>query len=105
MLPLLYRHGLRRHALDAVKTFEAAYGAKFPQAVTKITDDLDELLVLYDYPAEHRIHLRTTNPIATVRRRTKVTRGPGSLRRVTAHPAEPVTGIARQVETPLWKTE
>lgn len=36
----------------------------------------------YDYPAEHWVHLRTTNPIestfATVRHRTKVTRGPGS---------------------------
>jgi transposase-like protein len=43
---------------------------------------LDELLAFYDYPAEHLIHLRTTNPIestfATVRHRTKVTRGPGS---------------------------
>ena len=41
-----------------------------------------ELLAFYDYPAEHWIHLRTTNPIestfATVRHRTKVTRGPGS---------------------------
>jgi len=47
-----------------------------------ITDDLDELLAFYDYPAEHWIHLRTTNPIestfATVRHRTKVTKGPGS---------------------------
>ena len=72
----------RRHALDAVTAFEAAYGAKFPKAVAKITDDLDELLAFYDYPAEHWQHLRTTNPIestfATVRHRTKVTRGPGS---------------------------
>jgi transposase-like protein len=70
------------HALDAVKSFQAAYGAKFPKAVAKITDDLDELLAFYDYPAEHWIHLRTTNPIestfATVRHRTKITRGPGS---------------------------
>ena len=62
--------------------FEAAYGAKFAKAVAKITDDLDELLAFYDYPAEHWIHLRTTNPIestfATVRHRTKVTKGPGS---------------------------
>ena len=39
-------------------------------------------MAFYDYPAEHWIHLRTTNPIestfATVRHRTKVTRGPGS---------------------------
>jgi transposase-like protein len=70
------------HALDAVKSFQAAYGAKFPKAVAKITDDLDELLAFYDYPAEHWIHLRTTNPIestfATVRHRTKITRGSGS---------------------------
>jgi transposase-like protein len=72
----------RRHALDAVASFKAAYGAKFPKAVAKITDDLDELLAFYDYPAEHWIHLRTTNPIestfATVRHRSKVTKGPGS---------------------------
>jgi transposase-like protein len=72
----------RRHALDAVRAFETAYGAKFPKAVAKITDDVDELLAFYDYPAEHWIHLRTTNPIestfATVRHRTKVTKGPGS---------------------------
>ena len=72
----------RRHALDAVKAFQAGYGAKFPKAVAKITDDLDELLAFYDYPAEHWIHLRTTNPIestfGTVRHRTKITRGPGS---------------------------
>jgi transposase-like protein len=72
----------KRHALDAVKKFEAAYGAKFPKAVAKITDDLESLLAFYDYPAEHWIHLRTTNPIestfATVRNRSKITKGPGS---------------------------
>ena len=43
---------------------------------------MDELLAFYDYPAEHWVHLRTTNPIestfATVRHRTKITKGPGS---------------------------
>jgi transposase-like protein len=72
----------KAHALAAVKAFEAAYGAKFPKAVAKITDDVEELLAFYDYPAEHWVHLRTTNPIestfATVRHRTKVTKGPGS---------------------------
>jgi transposase-like protein len=72
----------KRHAHDAVRAFEAAYGAKFPKAVAKITDDLDKLLAFYDFPAQHWIHLRTTNPIestfATVRHRTKITRGPGS---------------------------
>jgi transposase-like protein len=46
-----------------VTAFEAAYGAKFPQAVAKITDDVEELLAFYDYPAEHWIHLRTTDEI------------------------------------------
>jgi transposase-like protein len=72
----------KQHALAAVKAFEAGYGAKFPKAVAKITDDLDQLLAFYDYPCEHWVHLRTTNPIestfATVRHRTKVTKGPGS---------------------------
>jgi transposase-like protein len=61
--------------------FEAAYGAKCPKAVAKVLDDLEELLAFYAYPAEHWIHLRTTNPIestfATVRHRTKITKGPG----------------------------
>jgi transposase-like protein len=72
----------KTHALAAVKQFTELFGAKFGKAVAKITDDLEELLAFYDYPAEHWVHLRTTNPIestfATVRHRTKVTRGPGS---------------------------
>jgi transposase-like protein len=72
----------KSHALAAVKVFTELFGAKFPKTVAKITDDLDQLLAFYDYPAEHWIHLRTTNPIestfATVRHRTKITRGPGS---------------------------
>ena len=51
------------HALAAIKAFSAAYGVKFPKATAKITDDADELLAFYDYPAEHWVHLRTTNPI------------------------------------------
>ncbi len=72
----------KTHARDAVKAFEALYGAKFPKAVAKITDDVEELLAFYDYPVEHWVHLRSTNPIestfATVRHFTKVTKGPGS---------------------------
>ena len=72
----------RDHARKAAKAFEADYGAKWPKAVAKITDHLDVLLAFYDYPAEHWIHLRTTNPIestfATVRLRQRVTKGPGS---------------------------
>jgi transposase-like protein len=53
----------KSHAEAAVKAFADAYGAKFGKAVAKITDDLDQLLAFYDYPAEHWVHLRTTNPI------------------------------------------
>ena len=72
----------KKKARSAAKAFAALFGAKFPRAVAKITDDLDQLLAFYDYPCEHWVHLRTTNPIestfATVRHRTKVTKGPGS---------------------------
>jgi putative transposase len=72
----------RDHALAAAKAFADEFGAKWPKAVAKIVDDLDVLLSFYDFPAEHWIHLKTTNPIestfATVRLRTKVTKGPGS---------------------------
>jgi transposase-like protein len=70
------------HARRAAKAFAELYGVKWPKAAAKISDDLEELLAFYDFPAEHWIHLRTTNPIestfATVRHRTKVTKGPGS---------------------------
>jgi putative transposase len=72
----------KSHAQAAAKRFDDVYGAKFPKAVAKVTDDLDELLAFYDLPAEHWIHLRTSNPIestfATVRHRTRITKGPGS---------------------------
>ena len=64
------------------EAFAADYGAKWPKAVEKVTKDQEELLAFFAFPAEHWIHLRTTNPIestfATVRLRTKVTKGPGS---------------------------
>jgi transposase-like protein len=72
----------REHAVTAADAFAREYGAKWPKAVAKIVDDLDVLLTFFDFPAEHWIHLKTTNPIestfATVRLRTKVTKGPGS---------------------------
>ena len=72
----------RAHADAAVKAFADEFGAKWPKAVAKITDKTDVLLTFFDFPAEHWVHLKTTNPIestfATVRLRTKVTKGPGS---------------------------
>jgi transposase-like protein len=72
----------RRHAEVAIKAFANSFGVKWPKAVAKIVDDQEELLTFFDFPVEHWIHLKTTNPIestfATVRLRTKVTKGPGS---------------------------
>jgi transposase-like protein len=72
----------RGHAEVAIRQFAETYGAKYPKAVAKIVDDQQSLLAFYDLPAEHWIHLKTTNPIestfATVRLRTNVTKGPGS---------------------------
>ena len=80
-LVAIYGADSRTAALDAVQRFAEGFAA-FPKAVVKITGQLDELLAFFDYPLEHWIHLRTTNPIestfSTVRLRTKVTRGAGS---------------------------
>jgi putative transposase len=70
------------HARAAIEAFASDYRVKWPKAVAKVTDDQDTLLTYFDYPAEHWVHLRTTNPIessfAPVRARTRVTKGPGT---------------------------
>jgi putative transposase len=72
----------RDHALQAIQVFARDYGVKWPKAVAKVTDDAEELLCFFDFPAEHWQHLRTSNPIestfSSVRLRTRVTKGPGS---------------------------
>jgi transposase-like protein len=72
----------RSHAETAIGAFVGDYGAKWPKAVAKVVDDAEALLTFYDFPAEHWLHLRTTNPIessfAPVRARTRVTKGPGN---------------------------
>ena len=72
----------RDHAEQALDQFVKEYEAKWPKATEKLVKDREELLAFYAFPAEHWIHLKTTNPIestfATVRLRTKVTKGPGS---------------------------
>ena len=67
---------------DAHKAFNyllSAYAAKYPKAAECLEKDRDVLLAFYDFPAEHWVHIRTTNPIestfATVRHRTVKTRG------------------------------
>jgi putative transposase len=72
----------RIHAERAVEALVSDYGAKWPKAVAKVVDDKEALLGFFDYPAEHWLHLRTTNPIEStfspVRARTRVTKGPGN---------------------------
>jgi transposase-like protein len=72
----------RGHAERAIQALVTDYGAKWPKAVAKVIDDQEALLAFFDYPAEHWLHLRTTNPIEStfspVRARTRVTKGPGS---------------------------
>ena len=66
----------------ALDRFEETYAAKYPKAADKLLKDREVLLAHFDFPAEHWIHLRTTNAIestfATVRLRTRKTKGAGS---------------------------
>jgi putative transposase len=75
----------RDHALAAAQRFDAEFRARWPKAADKIREDLDRLVTFYDFPAEHWLHLKTSNPIestfSTVRLRTNVTKGPGPERR------------------------
>lgn len=72
----------RKEAEIAFDAFIETYQAKYPKATACLVKDRDQLLSFYDFPAEHWIHLRTTNPIestfATVRLRTAKTKGCGS---------------------------
>jgi putative transposase len=81
----IFMAATRADALVAFERFIATYGAKYPKAVEKLTQDRDSLLAFYDFPAEHWQHVRTTNPIestfATVRHRT--TRSRNCLSRAT----------------------
>lgn len=66
-------------ATTAFGRFVATFGAKYPKAIECLTKDREALLAFYDFPAEHWIHIRTTNPIestfATIRQRTERTKG------------------------------
>jgi len=82
MLQEIWMAETRQQADAAFDLFVESYEAKYPKAVTCLVKDRDVLLTFYDFPAEHWVHLRTTNPIestfATVRLRTARTKGCGS---------------------------
>jgi transposase-like protein len=72
----------RKSALEEIDVFQKEYGQRYAKAVETLTKDQDRMLTFLDFPAEHWLHLRTTNPIestfATVKARTKKTKGAGS---------------------------
>ena len=72
----------RKSALTDIKRFIQEFEAKYPKAVETLTKDQDRLLTFFAFPAEHWLHLRTTNAIesafSTVKARTKQTKGAGS---------------------------
>jgi len=75
----IYMAETKADAQTAFERFIKTYDAKYPKAVECLSKDRDALLAFYDFPAEHWVHIRTTNPIestfATVRLRTDKTRG------------------------------
>jgi transposase-like protein len=81
----IYEAETRSDAEAGIDQFARQFGDKYPKAVDKLVKDQDVLLTFYDFPAAHWVHLRTVNPIesafATVRLRTKVTKGAGARRR------------------------
>jgi transposase-like protein len=78
----MYLAETTEQALKAYDEFLRLYQAKFPAACECLEKDKEDLFSFYDFPAEHWIHLRTTNPIestfSTVRLRTVRTKGCGS---------------------------
>ncbi len=82
LLHEIYLAPSRAAAAKAFDLFLSTYEAKYPKATECLAKDRKELLVFYDFPAEHWMHLRTTNVIesvfATVRLRTEKTKGSGT---------------------------
>ena len=78
----------RESALKAYDKFIQTFAVKYEKAVENLKKDKDDLFRFYDYPAEHWIHIRTTNPIestfATIRLRHKSTKGNGTAKATEA---------------------
>jgi putative transposase len=82
MLHEMWQAPTKEKALAAYGHFLSSWGEKYPKATECLRTDKEELFTFYDFPAVHWVHIRTTNPIestyATVRLRTKKTKGCGS---------------------------
>jgi putative transposase len=81
MLHDIYLAGSRAEAEKAFDLFGTTFRAKYPKATECLAKDREALLAFYDFPAEHWVHIRTTNPIesvfSTVRLRHDKTKGSG----------------------------
>jgi transposase-like protein len=84
----MYQSDTEKKARKAYKEFVDTYSAKYPKAVECLEKDEQHLFQFYSFPAEHWQHIRSTNVIeslfATVRLRTKKTRGQGTLQMTLA---------------------
>jgi transposase-like protein len=82
MIHEMYMSPTKDLALKAYNDFIGHYSPKYPAACKCLEKDKEQLFNFYDFPAEHWVHIRTTNPIestfATVRHRTRQTKGCGS---------------------------
>jgi len=82
MLHQMWQAPTKHKALAAHEHFLVSWREKYPKAVECLETDMEELFTFYEFPASHWVHIRTTNPIestyATVRLRTKKTKGCGS---------------------------
>ncbi|MFO0157675.1 MAG: IS256 family transposase, partial [bacterium] len=82
LLQEMMRASKEEEALQARKNFEKLFTEKYPKSVDCLVKNWDQLITFFKYPASHWQHIRTTNPIessfATVKLRTKVTKGAGS---------------------------
>jgi transposase-like protein len=78
----MYMAPTRDEAFRAYDHFVSQYQAKYERACECLKKDKESLFAFYDFPAEHWRHIRSTNPVestfATVRLRTKRTKGCGS---------------------------
>jgi transposase-like protein len=83
-----YRAETKPEANQAFNRFINTDQVKYPEACECLAKDRDVLLTFYDFPAEHWVHIRSTNPIestfATVRLRTDKTPGAVSKQTILA---------------------
>jgi putative transposase len=82
MLHEIMRAPKRNDALEEIDHFSQEFDLRYPKAVETLLKDQDQLLTFFDFPAQHWIHLRTSNAVestfSTVKARTRKTRGAGS---------------------------